>query len=94
MAGARRVVLVTGAASGIGAAVCRRMAQPGVALVVHTRKNADNAEAVAETARATGAEAQVMLGDLSDPAVAKYLVAETVAKYGALDVAGKQRRVR
>ena len=86
MAGARRVVLVTGAASGIGAAVCRRMAQPGVALVVHTRKNADNAEAVAATARAAGAEAQVMLGDLADPAVAKYLVAEAVAQFGALDV--------
>lgn len=86
MAGARRVVLVTGAASGIGAAVCRRMAQPGVALVLHTRKNHDTAEAVAAASRASGAEVQVMLGDLADPAVAKYLVAGSIARYGALDV--------
>jgi NAD(P)-dependent dehydrogenase (short-subunit alcohol dehydrogenase family) len=86
MAGARRVVLVTGAASGIGAAVCRRMAQPGLVLVVHTRRNADGAEAVAQEARARGAEAMVMLGDLADPAVPKYLVAETMSRCGALDV--------
>ena len=86
MAGARRVILITGAASGIGAALCARMAQPGVALVIHTRKNQDGAERVAEAARATGAEATVMLGDLADPATAKYLIHQTTERYGALDV--------
>jgi len=32
-------VLVTGAASGIGAAVCRRIAGPGVRLLAHSRGN-------------------------------------------------------
>lgn len=86
MAGARRVILVTGAASGIGAAVCRRMAQPGVALAVHTRGNEEAARAVAEAARAKGAEAEVMLGDLADPATTRYLVDQTLARFGALDV--------
>ena len=50
--GRKRAVLVTGAASGIGAAVCRAMAAPGVALLVHTRKNRAGAERVATEARA------------------------------------------
>jgi 3-oxoacyl-[acyl-carrier protein] reductase len=81
----RRVVLVTGAASGIGAAVCRAMAAPGVALLVHTRKNRARAERVAAEARAVGADTEVALGDLADPAVADALVAQTVASFGGLD---------
>jgi 3-oxoacyl-[acyl-carrier protein] reductase len=81
-----RVVLVTGAASGIGAAVCRAMAAPGVAMLVHTRRNRAGAERVAAGARDAGAEAIVALGDLADPAVADALVAQAVASFGGLDV--------
>jgi len=81
-----RVVLVTGAASGIGAAVCRRLAAPGVALAVHTRRNEANAEAVAATARESGAATEIFLADLADPASPADLVARTVARFGHLDV--------
>ncbi|HUB43523.1 MAG TPA: SDR family NAD(P)-dependent oxidoreductase, partial [Acetobacteraceae bacterium] len=43
----RSIILVTGAASGIGAAVCRTLAAPGVAILLHTRRNRDAVEAVA-----------------------------------------------
>jgi 3-oxoacyl-[acyl-carrier protein] reductase len=82
----RRVVLVTGAASGIGAATCRAMAGPGVALLVHTRRNRTGAERVAELARAAGADAAVALGDLAEPAVADALVQQVVAAFGSLNV--------
>ena len=69
-----RVVLVTGAASGVGAAVCRKLAGPATALAIHTRANQDGAEAVAATARAAGAETLTLTGDLAEPATAAGLV--------------------
>lgn len=83
---ARRIVLVTGAASGIGAAVCRALAAPGVALLIHTRKNREGAERVAAAALAAGAEVEVALGDLAEAAVADALIAQSVERFGGLDV--------
>lgn len=82
----RRGILVTGAASGIGAAICRTMAGPESAILVHTRRNRDGAEAVAKDVRDAGGLAEVALGDLADPAVAGELVAAATERFGRLDV--------
>src|SRR6185312_12678173 len=81
-----RSVLVTGAASGIGAAVCRQLAAPGVAVLLHTRRNRDGVEAVAGKVRAAGARAEIALADLTDPATADALIADAAARFGGLDV--------
>ena len=81
-----RSVLVTGSASGIGAAVCRRLAGPGVGVVVHARANSEGAERVAEEARAAGGEAVVVLGDLVEAATGATLVAAALEAFGGLDV--------
>jgi 3-oxoacyl-[acyl-carrier protein] reductase len=57
-------VVVTGAGSGIGAAVCRRLAAQGVALVIHTGSNAPAAAAVA--AECGAVPSRVVVGDLGD----------------------------
>ena len=82
----RRVALVTGAASGIGAAVCRALAGPGVAILVHTRANRAGAEAVAAAVRAAGGQAEPALGDLIAPETAASLVRLATARFGGLDV--------
>ena len=81
-----RAILVTGAATGVGAATVRRLAAPGVAILAHTRKNAETLATVAAEARAKGAEVTEMLGDLAAPDTAAALVAHAIASFGRLDV--------
>ncbi|WP_431282895.1 SDR family NAD(P)-dependent oxidoreductase [Humitalea sp. 24SJ18S-53] len=81
-----RRILVTGAASGIGAATCRALAAPGTAILVHTRKNAAGAEAVAAAVRAAGGVAEVALADLSEAEAPAALIARAQATLGGLDV--------
>ena len=59
---AERRILITGAASGIGAATARAFAAPGVALMLHTRANREALARVAAAAREKGA--RVALGGL------------------------------
>lgn len=82
----RRTILVTGAASGVGAAVCRMMAEQGAAIMVHTRRNRDGAAAVLRDVQAAGADAELILGDLAEPATAGALIKATVDRFSRLDV--------
>lgn len=82
----RRCILVTGAASGIGAAICRMMAGPETAILLHTRRNRDALEAVAAQLHASGSLTTMATGDLGDPAVATGLVAAATQHFGRLDV--------
>jgi 3-hydroxybutyrate dehydrogenase len=76
-----RVALVTGAASGIGLATARALAEAG-ALVTLT--DVDTERGQAETARLPGA--RFITANLTDPAAAGRLVAETLAASGRLDI--------
>lgn len=81
-----RVILVTGAASGIGAACCRRMAIKGTAFIVHTRKNAAGAERTADAIRAKGGLAEIILCDIAAPETPAALVQAALDHFGGLDV--------
>jgi NAD(P)-dependent dehydrogenase (short-subunit alcohol dehydrogenase family) len=82
---APRTILVTGAGSGIGAAICRRLAAPGVRLLVHTGSKRERADQVAADCAAKGALCQVETGDLADKATPRSLVAAAVERFGGLD---------
>jgi 3-oxoacyl-[acyl-carrier protein] reductase len=85
MTASPRTILVTGAGSGIGAAICRRVAAPSVNLLVHTGSKRERAEAVAAECVEKGAPCQVETGDLADPATPRRLVAAAVERFGGLD---------
>ncbi|HVZ14410.1 MAG TPA: SDR family oxidoreductase [Bauldia sp.] len=82
---ARRVVVITGAASGIGANTARTIAAPGTDLLLHTRKNAASLDAVAQTCREHGSRVAIFLGDLADPATAPALIEKARGELGAID---------
>src|SRR3954454_6239730 len=81
-----RRYLITGAASGIGAACCRVLAGPGVAIALHTRKNREGAERMAGFVREKGGTAHVLLGDLAEPEAPARAVDQAVVALGGLDV--------
>ena len=80
-----RVVLLTGAASGIGAATARTLAGPGTALLLHTRGNAEGLEQVASEARESGAAVETTLADLAEADAAKMLVDTACDRFGRID---------
>lgn len=77
--------IITGAASGVGAALALRRAQPGARLTLHTRHSADRLNAVAAQARAQGAEVHTVLGDLATPGTGADIIAAHKAQFGTLD---------
>lgn len=83
---AGKSVLVTGAGSGIGAAVAQSFGAAGARVAVHYARNRDGAEAVAASIRQAGGQAITLAGDLLDRSVPDQLVAQTVAAFGGIDI--------
>lgn len=63
----RRVALVTGGGRNIGRAIALELAADGIDVVVNVRENREEADAVAEAARALGVQAMVAVADVRDP---------------------------
>jgi NAD(P)-dependent dehydrogenase (short-subunit alcohol dehydrogenase family) len=80
-----RVVLVTGASSGIGRATAVRLAGAGATVLLVSRTAAALEEVREEIAR-TGAIAQAHACDLSDSAAVDALVRDVLEQYGHVDV--------
>lgn len=78
-----KVYLITGS-TGIGAETARQLAALGHRLFIVSRHE-ENASALAEELRQTGAEADSWFGDLTDPLVGPGAVGRCVARFGRID---------
>src|ERR1700681_216276 len=82
-----RVAIVTGGGTGIGRAVCLRLAKAGAkSLIVNYSRSADDAQATAAEIRSLGAEAFAHKADVADESEVKAMIAETQSRHGRLDV--------
>jgi 3-oxoacyl-[acyl-carrier protein] reductase len=79
-------VLVTGASTGIGAAVARGFGEHGAFVAVHYNASKADAEKVAADIKAKGGKAVLVGGDMSKSAQAAKVVTDAVAALGGLDV--------
>lgn len=78
-----RIALVTGAASGIGAAVAQRLAGSGAKVMI-ADLDAEGARAVAESIIAQGGVARAIEVDVTDPVEVEAMVDATRRQYGGL----------
>jgi 3-oxoacyl-[acyl-carrier protein] reductase len=79
-------VLVTGASTGIGAALSRAFAQQGARVAVHWNSSAAAADALVQEIRRAGGTAMAVRGDLSRSGVAKSVVDASAEALDGLDV--------
>ena len=80
-----KVIIVTGAGSGIGEGIAKRLAEEGAKVVVNDI-NAGAGNKVATEITAAGGTASFMAADVTKSADMKALIDSTVAKFGRLDV--------
>src|SRR5215470_6237266 len=80
-----KVMLITGASRGIGAATARLAAARGYAVAINYLGRRDAAEAVAADVRQSGRRAAVIQADIGSPADVARLFATLDAEFGRLD---------
>lgn len=81
----RRVCIVTGSSSGIGAATALWFAQRGYDVVINYSRDAAPAHAVAERCRAAGADVLVVRADIAENADCLSLAEQVRQRWGGAD---------
>ncbi|MES2637651.1 MAG: pteridine reductase, partial [Pseudomonadota bacterium] len=82
-----KVVLITGGAKRVGAAICRELHASGAQLMIHYKSSTNEARALqAELNLQRANSVAIIQGDLLNIAVLPSLIQETVKHFGQLDV--------
>lgn len=79
-----RIALVTGASSGLGAAISIALAEAGAHVACHG--NTRSPESTCDQITSVGGVAHAISGDLSQPETPKHLVAQTLERFGRIDI--------
>ena len=89
-----RTALITGASRNIGRAIALAFAAEGADLVLNTRVNREELEAVAAECRKAGVRVVTALADISDAAAVQAMVARGLGELGAIDVLVSNAAIR
>lgn len=81
-----KVILVTGASSGLGAATVRKLAASGAKVALAARR-LDKCQAIVDEIEGSGGEAFAVQTDVRDSEAVDAMVEKTVAHFGRLDCA-------
>jgi 2-deoxy-D-gluconate 3-dehydrogenase len=81
---AEKIALVTGASTGIGAAIAKALAQAGADLVCHG--NTHPPDAICDEVRKLGRRAHAVRADLADRKAPATLVGQTLDLFGRIDI--------
>jgi 3-oxoacyl-[acyl-carrier protein] reductase len=81
-----KTALITGASRNIGRAIALAFAAEGADLVVNTRVNREELDAVAAECQKMGARALPVLADIADADAVESMVTRALAELGAIDV--------
>jgi 2-deoxy-D-gluconate 3-dehydrogenase len=79
-----RVALVTGASTGLGAAIAVALAEAGAQVCCHG--NTRSPESTCDRIKSAGGVAHAITGDLSKPETPKDLVAQTLERFSRIDI--------
>jgi 2-deoxy-D-gluconate 3-dehydrogenase len=79
-----KVALVTGASSGLGAAMAVALAQAGANVVAHG--NSHTPERTCEFIEGAGRRSLAIRGDLADKSIPQRLITQTLDEFGQLDI--------
>ena len=79
------VFIITGSATGLGAAVARRLSSKGGKVVINYTKSEAEANETADACCSLGGEALLCRADVSDDADCRRMAAETMERFGRVD---------
>src|SRR5437660_12004329 len=82
---APRVVLVTGAARGLGASIARSLGARGHPVAVNARPGGTSPAATVDVIRAAGGDAEAFVCDVASAGAAPGLIRDIAARFGRLD---------
>lgn len=85
MTTARKIALITGGGTGVGAATALMLASRGYDLLINYSRSADEADASAAACRAAGADALVVQGDVAQDSDCRALAQAALDRWGRLD---------